>query len=86
MQKARDNNIDVRNKPVNVDKRGLGKGEMAVHVLDHMEACHPCTLQVVVYSCHATVQTISISYVAGRAGRAGGCRIARALPGDRKAT
>ena len=33
------NNIDVRSKPVNVDKRGLGKGEMAVQITKmHMQA------------------------------------------------
>ena len=32
MQKMTDNNIDVRSKPVNVDKHGLGKGEMAVQI------------------------------------------------------
>ena len=39
MQKMTDNNIDVRSKPVNVDKRGLGKGEMAVQISKmHMQA------------------------------------------------
>ena len=39
MQKATDNHIDVRSKPVNVDKRGLGKGEMAVQISKmHMQA------------------------------------------------
>ena len=32
MQKMTDNNIDVRQLPTNVDKRGLGKGEMAVQI------------------------------------------------------
>ena len=30
MQKATDNNIDVRSKPVNVDKRGLGCKQLVV--------------------------------------------------------
>ena len=39
MQKMTDNNIDVRSKPVNVDKHGLGKGEMAVQITKmHMQA------------------------------------------------
>ena len=39
MQKMTDNHIDVRSKPVNVDKRGLGKGEMAVQISKmHMHA------------------------------------------------
>ena len=32
MQKMIDNDIDVRQLPTNVDKRGLGKGEMAVQI------------------------------------------------------
>ena len=39
MQKMTDNHIDVRSKPVNVDKRGLGKGEMAVQI----SKMHTCT-------------------------------------------
>ena len=39
MQKMTDNNIDVRSKLVKVDKRGLGKGEMAVQISKmHMQA------------------------------------------------
>ena len=39
MQKMIDNGIDVRQLPTNVDKRGLGKGEMAVQITKtHMQA------------------------------------------------
>ena len=39
MQKMIDNDIDVRQLPTNVDKRGLGKGEMAVQITKtHMQA------------------------------------------------
>ena len=39
MKKMIDNGIDVRQLPTNVDKRGLGKGEMAVQITKtHMQA------------------------------------------------